>query len=340
MSSINHLPLELMQTFVKIVDHGGDATSAAQELGISQPSISKRLTALRRIVTKSDDRPWLILRGKRWLLTPGGERVRGVVTELVRKYEQVEQFIADAAQAKPVLSVACGQTAATGFVRAAVEKLLAGQPEIQIRLSTTRSRSRIQGVAGGQFDLAIVTDSEATIREVAGIELFVEPIARDRFMLAANLGSKCHWAKAWDSLPVRRPITARELAGLPLILPEPDAGRRQQFDTWFKKSTGQVPNVALEVGGWQSILQFVQAGLGVGLTTEQAIQSMRWNATRRQSSKAAVTVKMLDEQDFPPDEIRVIARKQQGRTTPDLTPIAHQFYELLKLEAANPGAVA
>jgi len=95
----------------------------------------------------------------------------------------------------------------------------------------------------------------------------------------------------------------------------------------------------LEVGGWQSILRFVQSGMGVGFATEQAIQSMQWNATGRQSSKAAVTVKMLDEQDFPPEQIRVIARRQQGHGTPDLTATAQQFYELLKKQLTNQGAV-
>ncbi len=50
MNSIQHVPLELMQTFVKIVEHEGDATAAAQELGISQPSISRRLAALREML--------------------------------------------------------------------------------------------------------------------------------------------------------------------------------------------------------------------------------------------------------------------------------------------------
>lgn len=337
MKTIKHIPLELMQTYVRIVDNGGDATAAAQELGISQPSISKRLSALRRIVADVDDRPWLILKGKRWLLTSSGERVRGVVTELVRKYEQVEQFIADTSSARPTLSVACGQTAATGFVRSAMECFITSNPEVQIRISTTRGRSRIEGVAGGQFDLAIVTDSEALIRDAAGIELFVEPIAIDRFVLAANPAPKSAWAKAWESLPVRRPLTAKAIAGLPLILPEPDAGRRQQFDQWFTQSCDLLPCVTLEVGGWHSILSYVQSGIGVGFVPEQAVHSFEQNLCGRSSSKSGLSIKMLDEKAFPPDEIRVIARKQQGHDTPDLGSLAFEFYKLLKEFASTQG---
>jgi len=335
MTSIQHVPLELMQTFVKIVEHEGDATTAAQELGISQPSISRRLSALRDIVGDAEDRPWLILKGKRWLLTPGGERVRGVIADLVRKYEQVEQFIAESQAAKPTVSIACGQTAAGGFVRLAIERLAEKNPDVRVRLSTPRGKARIEGVAGGQFDLAIVTDDEATIRDVAGIDLHIEPLQADRFVVAANPSAKSTWAKAWESLPVRRPLTAKDLGDLPMILPEPDASRRQQFDSWFKRSAGRVPKVVLEVGGWQNLLRFVQSGMGVGFATESAVHSIESSKPGRQGTKPILSMRMLDEQDFPPDQIRLIARKQQGHDTPDLSTSAYDLYEFLKDQSSK-----
>ncbi len=330
MNSTNHIPLDLMQTFVKIVEHRGDATAAAAALEISQPTISRRLSALREALGDAEDRPWLILKGKRWLLTPSGERVKGVVADLVRRYEQVEQFIADAANTQPTLSVACGQTAASGFMRLAIERLIEKNPGVRVHLSTPRGKSRIEGVAGGQFDFALVTDEEATIHDVAGIELFVEPIKTDRFVVAANPSAKSTWAKAWDALPVRRPLTAKELVGLPMILPEPDAGRRKQFDHWFKRSTDKVPNVALEIGGWQSLLGFAQSGVGVGFATEEAVRSMESSRSGRQSVKPSLSVRLLDEKDFPPDQIRLIARKPQGYTKPEFSPAAQELYELIK----------
>lgn len=330
---IQHVPLELMQTFVKIVDHEGDATAAAQELGISQPSISRRLAALREIVGDSEDRPWLILKGKRWLLTPGGERVRGVIADLVRKYAQVEQFIAESQKsAKLSVSIACGQTAASGFVRLAIEQLAEKNSDIRFQLSTPRGKSRIEGVAGGQFDLAIVTDDEATIRDVAGIDLHIERLQSDRFVVAANPTSKSAWAKVWESLPVRRPLTAKDLIDLPMILPEPDASRRQQFDSWFKRSTDKTPNVAFEVGGWQNLLRFAQSGMGVGFATESAVQSMEPFQLGRQGHKPSLAMRMLDEADFPPDQIRLIARKRQGHNTPDLSASAKTLFDLLRTQ--------
>ena len=339
MNPKNNVPLELMKTFVKIAEYEGDATAAAKELGISQPSISRRISALRERVGGDEGQPWLILKGKRWLLTPSGERVQHVVADLVRRYEKVQHFIDSTHDCPPTLAIAAGQTAATGNVRLAIEQFTSANPDVRIRLSTFRGKSRIEGVAGGQLDLAIVTDDEATIRDVAGIDLHIEPLCSDRFVVAANpkakTASKSVWAKAWNALPVRRPLTAKDLVGLPMILPEPDAGRRQQFDNWFRRSTDITPNVVLEVGGWQNLLRFVQSGLGVGFATVSAVDSLQQAMSRQQSSKSVLQTKFLDEQDFPPDEIRLIARKRQGHDKPDPGPSASVFYELLKEQYAT-----
>ena len=331
MNQVSHIPFELMETFDCIVKNKGDATAAAQQLGISQPSISKRLSALRRIVAEDDDRPWLILKGKRWQLTQAGQRVHGVVSDLVKKYEQVEQFIADSGSLRPMVSIACGQTAAVGFVRAAVEQFAEELPEVQVRVSTTRGKARIVGVAGGQFDLAIVTDNEATIRDIAGMELFVEPIAVDRFVLVANPSEKSGWRKAWESLPVRRPLTAREIVDLPLILPERDAERRQQFDQWFADSCDEVPTIAIEVGGWQSILSYAAVGLGVGLVTEEAVRGFQESFAGGMGSN--LSVRALDESALQPEDVRVIARKPQGQPTPDINEHTQRLLDLLRKSA-------
>lgn len=330
MKTVNHIPLDLMQTFIKIVELDGDASAAAQALQITQPTISKRLSSLKRIVGADERRAWLMLKGKRWLLTPAGERVRGVVAELVRQYEQVEQFIDEGQNAKATLSIACGQTAASGFVREAIEKLLSESPDVTVRITTPRGRARIEGVAGGQFDMAVVTDNETVIRDIAGIELYVEPLRSDRFVVVGNPPARASWSKAWDALPVRRPVTAKDIADFPLILPEPDASRRRQFDRVFNQANNHSPNVILETGGWLSLLQFAQSGIGVGFATEQAVLAFEALRPARANSKPTLVARYLDEKDFPPDQVRLIARKPQGQDFPDFGTSAQRMFDLLR----------
>ncbi len=313
MTRPEHLPLELLQTFTLIADLDGDATAAAERLGITQPSISKRLTALRRVTSDPDRQPWLILKGRRWRLTTEGQRVRGVVADLVRRYEQMEQFVASARIGRPVVTLACGQQAASGFVRRSVERFLNDHPECQVRISTPRGKARIEGVAGGQFDFALVTDNPTAIHRMAQREMYVEPLFEDRFVLAAHPRPTSLWGMKWCGLPTNRPLTAAEVIDLPFILPEPDAYRRQQFDEWCFRATGKTIDAVVETGGWQTILDFVESGIGVGLVTHSAITA---HQTQRDSH---LTTRLVTEKEFPPDAVRLIARKMHGKEEAELT---------------------
>jgi DNA-binding transcriptional LysR family regulator len=90
--------------------------------------------------------------------------------------------------------------------------------------------------------------------------------------------------------------------------------------------------VAFEVGGWQNLLRFAQSGMGVGFATESAVQSMERFQLGRQGHKPSLAMRMLDEADFPPDQIRLIARKRQGHNTPDLSASAKTLFDLLRTQ--------
>ncbi len=82
-------------------------------------------------------------------------------------------------QCKPVVAIACGQQLARGFVQVAVRRFLKENPASRARVATPRGKARIEGVAGGQFDLALVTDSPATIHQLAGREMFIETLKEE-----------------------------------------------------------------------------------------------------------------------------------------------------------------
>jgi len=323
------LPLELLQTFVAIADLDGDASKAAERLGISQPSISKRITSLRRMTSDPDGSPWLFLRGRRWRLTPEGQRVRGVVTDLIHRYAEMGRFVASGREGKSVVSLACGQQAAGGFVRSAVTRFLKEHPDHGVRIATPRGKARIEGVAGGQFDLAVVTDTPATIRQIARREMFIETLFDDRFVLAGLSSSKTAWGKRWGALPTDRPIHASELSEMPFIVPEADSQRRRQFDEWCQRTTGKMFNIIVEAGGWQTILEFAEAGIGIGLVTASALEGYRHHGRTR------IVSRPLDEKEFPPDAVRLVTRKGFGRDEPELTEPANELRKLLRLVAGS-----
>ncbi|MCA9086351.1 MAG: LysR family transcriptional regulator [Planctomycetaceae bacterium] len=323
-TAVPPIPLDLLQTFVQVVRCGGNAAEAAGELQISQPTMSKRLSALRRLTSEPVGEPWLMLVGKRWKLTEEGQRVVNAVTDVVQRYDQLHSFVAASCDERPAITIACGQHAAAGFVQTAVKQFLKQHSDVRLRLATPRGKARIEGVAAGIYDMAVVTDSPATIRRLARMDLQIEDLFDDHFVLAANPSAGSPWKAAWNALPSDRPVAAKNLFELPFLLPEPDSSRRRQFDHWTFKATGRVLNVVLECGGWQTIIRFAASGLGVGLVPVSALQTLP------ALLRTKLAVRSLRPTDFPPDAVRLITRRDIDQSQTHDNRTRHDFMRLLR----------
>ena len=131
-------------------------------------------------------------------------------------------------------------------------------------------------------------------------------------------------------MPEGQVVAAAELIDFPFILPEADASRREQFDDWCYRATEKAFNVRLEVGGWQTILEFVESGFGVGLVPRSAV------ALFQERSRRKLTMRPLDAAEFPPDAVRLIARKAHGKEEPDLTELGKRLATQLRNRAPRP----
>ena len=314
----SRLPLDLLETFVCLAVHEGDASAALNELDISQPTMSKRLSTLRRFSSKTKSEPWFRLQGKRWHLTGEGRRVFPLVSGLVRQYRETESFLTTpAVNHKPLVSIACGQTNSRGLVSTASQQFLKNQSHTRIRIATPRARLRIEGVATGLYDMAIVSDSPENVFRIAGKKLHIIELYTEELVLFGSPNKTSEWGSLWSKLPKRRAITAEEIVDLPFILPEPDASTRKRVDNWFVKSVGRLPHVVVETGGWHSILGFANAGHGVCVMPAEVLSPSQ----RRQSRK-------LGDRNEP-RTIKIIANKARKADKPDLQGVKLGFFESL-----------
>ena len=162
-----------------------------------------------------------------------------------------------------------------------------------------RGRARIEGVANGALDLATVTHDEPSITEIARRTLHTEPLATHRLALVCTADSP--WARKLRVQP-KGGASAEAFALFPLVLPEPDAGVRKGIDEVLRHQglSGRL-DVALEVGGWSTILAFVHDGVGVGLVSEVALRNAK-----------GLVIRLLDAGVFPPIETRLICRRSAG----------------------------
>jgi DNA-binding transcriptional LysR family regulator len=322
----SRLSFELLETFVRVIDNDGIASVTARQLGINQASMSKRLAQLHNVGTVIR-RPWLSRVGKRWRLTDEGQKLLPAAQDLFRRYDRLRDALEDAQPGPPPVTFACGQQTVGGFVCDAVAEMQRRHPEIRLRITTLRGRARIEGVVNGSLDLALVGYLPETIEQVAGRPLYIEPIFEDPLVLVAGRSMRTPWARCFAELPLGD-LTAEQVAGFPLILPEPEADARGQLERTFREAgVRDRLEVALEIGGWPTILAYVRRGLGAGIVTRSALVQSRQRYEQRP----------LDPQQFAPLVMHLICRRLAGTSRKaDLTPHAAVFAQLLR-EAAERG---
>ncbi len=314
---------ELLQTFTVVVAHEGDAVAGAAALGINQPSMSKRLAQLQhsgRVLR----RPWLERHGKTWSLTEEGRRVLPSVEDLVHRYEQLRRF-ADSASS-PGLGVACGQEGAGGVVLAAVRRFKANHPDYPVRVSSPRGQARIEGVASGLFELALVTHTPTQIREIARRDLHIEDLYTDPLVLVA--APSAPFAEAFGKLPETN-ISAKALISFPLVLPEPDHSLRHEFEAKMREQGyASAMQVVVETGGWAVALEYVREGFGVGLLPRSVAGKDPW-----------LVVKTLAVKLTPQNTVRLICRRRfDAEGGLDLSERGQAFVaDLRAVAAAAPG---
>jgi DNA-binding transcriptional LysR family regulator len=292
------LSIDLLETLVVLMRSGGDASAAMKELGINQPSLSKRLKYLQHAGPLLD-RPWLVRNGKTWELTDEGQRVWPAVAELVDRYDNLETFLDGDRSIASSVRFSCGQLMAASLVRDALRQFQREHPQTRLRISTMRGRSRIEGVSNGSLDLAIVSHDEPSIAEIARRPLHVEPLVSHG--LALVCAQDALWIRAVRGLP-KNAARAGALAEFPLIMPEPDAGIRKEIDqALHREGLLNSVNIVLELGGWATILAYVRDGFGVGVVSEGAMRETK-----------GLAIRLLDPEVFPRIETKLICRRLAG----------------------------
>jgi hypothetical protein len=84
-------------------------------------------------------------------------------------------------------------------------------------------------------------------------------------------------------------------------------------------------DIALEIGGWGTILAYVRDGLGVGIGSEAAVADPK-----------GLVLRPLDPRAFPPVESSLIARRLAGPgDAPDLSENAVAWRAILREIAAG-----
>jgi LysR family transcriptional regulator, low CO2-responsive transcriptional regulator len=240
-----------LTAFLAVV-RGGSVTAAADELVVTQPSVSSAIAALSRELGCE-----LFERAGRGIrLTGAGLAFRPYAEDVVGLLEDGRHAAREAAGAAALrMRIAAVTTAAESFVPPLMREFASTHPDVELTLDVGNREYVFERVLSHLADVAISGKPPADERLVA------EPLLENQIV--------CITAPE-DPLAAAGPVGADALAHRAWLLREPGSGTRALGEQ-FLSERGLSPRT-LTLGSNGAIKQAARAGLGVSLLSRAAVE--------------------------------------------------------------------
>ena len=244
------ITLTQLRSFLAVV-RGGSVTAAANELVVTQPSVSAAVTALSREVGTG----LLEREGRGVRPTEAGHAFAAYAADVIGLLEQGRRAAREAeAGSALTLSIAAVTTAAESFVPPLMRAFAASHPQIGLGLEVGNRDQVLAMVLGHDADLAIggrpPSDGRIEAHAILANELVLITAPEDR-------------------LAGRGAVPATELAGCRWLLREPGSGTRAVVEEFLASAGINVKTMTLGSNG--AIKQAARAGLGVAFMSRAAV---------------------------------------------------------------------
>ncbi|QSX79042.1 LysR family transcriptional regulator [Agrilutibacter solisilvae] len=275
----------------------GSVSRAAEALYLSQPAVTLQLQALER-----DLGVRLLERsGRRITLTREGQELYELARPLVEGLDGLDSAFRDRVSGLDAgdLQVAAGSSTILYLLPKIVEAFQARHPEVRLSLHNVTGAGGLELLRSDAVDLAV-----GSMLDVPA-DLDYAPVYRFEPML---ITPRDH------PLAHKPELALGDLSPYGLILPPKRLTTYRLVDLVFHQN--RVPyTVALEVGGWEVIKQYVAMGLGISIVTAICLT----DADRERLAARSLA------RYFPSRTYGVVVRKGKF-----LSPQARAFTELIK----------
>jgi LysR family transcriptional regulator, low CO2-responsive transcriptional regulator len=243
--------LTQLQAFLTVVRRGS-VTAAAEELVVTQPSVSAAVAALEREVgVRLTERAGRTLRP-----TAAGAAYVSYASDVLGLLDQGARAAREAAvEERRTLRVSAVTTAGEYLVPQLIQAFRERHPDLEISLDVGNREVVFRRLLDHEVDVAITGRIPDTERMVG------HGFADNEFVLITSAG---------DPLAKRRWVAVEELEGRPWLLREPGSGTRTLCEEWLA-SRGIEPMI-LTVGSNGAIKQAARTGLGVALQSRAAVE--------------------------------------------------------------------
>ncbi len=225
------------------IAHNGSITKAAQQLGISQPTVTSHLRQL-------EARYGIELfyrQGKGVYLSEQGERLLPQVEELMQQAAQIDFSLRDLRDLKSGKL----RVGATGpyYIMDVLRRFYQAYPGVEMKLSIDNSQRVLTSLLDYQLDViasSFLVDDERIIRVLLASDPLVVVLRRDH------------------PLAARKRVRIAELHPHAILMREHGSMTRELCQQVFRQA-GQEPGQILEIGSREAICWAIVCGLGASL---------------------------------------------------------------------------
>ncbi|MGM3305448.1 LysR substrate-binding domain-containing protein [Anabaena sp. WFMT] len=294
---MNQATLHQLKVFEAAARHGS-FTRAAEELFLTQPTVSMQIKQL----TKSVGLPLFEQVGKRLFLTEAGRELFATCRQIFETISQFEMTVADLKGLKQGQLRLAVITTAKYIIPRLLGPFCQLYPGIDISLQVTNHERILERMIGNLDDLYIMSQVPDHL------DINFEPFLENPLVVFAPFN---HPLAKEKNIPIER------LGEEPFIMREPGSGTRRAVQSLFDEHGVKV-KVKLELGSNEAIKQAIAGGLGISVLSRHTLLT------------DAHEFSILDVQNFPIKRTWYIvypAGKQ-------LSIVARTYYEYL-LEAAK-----
>ena len=237
------------------VARNGSFTRAAEELSITQPTVSSQVKQL----TKAIELPLFEQIGKSLYLTDAGKELLIACQDIFERLDNFEMKVADLKGTKQGQLKLAVITTAKYFVPRILGSFCQHYPGIDVALKVTNHQEIQQRMSNNQDDLYIVSNPHKDI------DLKSQPFLNNPLVVVAR---KDH------PLAQKSNLNIQELNDLPFIMREQGSGTRDAILELFAEHNISV-KVKLELGSNEAIKQAISGGLGISILSEHCLISER-----------------------------------------------------------------
>ncbi len=240
-----------LRTFLTVFRHR-NVTRAAEELGLSQPAVSRQLQQLAaQLGVEIFERI-----GRTLHLTDAGRRLLGEAEDLLGRLERAAESVREHQSSnRGRVRIGASTTPGLYLLPAVVGRFHQAHPEVDLSYTVENSLDIERKILSNDLDLGFVGG------HLTGAHLHLESVAEDEIVC---------FARRSHPLARRRGIALEEFGDALWVVRERGSATRRLFELWAGEA-GYVIGRSIELRDPEAVKSLVRAGVGVSFLSVHAL---------------------------------------------------------------------